>query len=281
MKYLFILLVSISFVPTISHSQHFDGRDHKQSEPCITSGENILVIDFVHIWENGEGKDPFGYGSDRAPYPGFKSIGDFFKGWKHGPHGNIHIKVYSLNGRLLKHISNLPGPEWTGSKYEWLDDQYMNYSNFGIYDWDSENFSSVRVKIYESDPHRKDDVLMNFVVNYDKHNYSVFQSKHIPEIFLSTTSLPDYNGSSYLKPSFIHILNEIENLAMKFGVCSEEGCRYFTLLPNKYMRIQLNNNSWNTIEIGSYEKSQWDISAGNTYIFYDQGFNPRISLSKM
>lgn len=150
----------------------------------ITEGGNVLVIDYVHVHDNGEGKKPDGSGSDwgwMGPIP-----------WKHGPIGNLHIKIESPEGRELRHVRNLPGPMRTLPRYEWGDNQCMAYLNFGIWDWDLTEDTVVVVRIYESDPglFREHDTLIRSTVWRNRRAQSD-STYFIPRIDFRTTQLPE------------------------------------------------------------------------------------------
>lgn len=150
----------------------------------ITSGDNVLVIDFVHVFDNAEGKKPDGSGTNwgwMGPIP-----------WKHGPVGNLHIRLYADDGRELRHLRNLPGPARTLPRFEWKDNQCMAYQNFGIWDWDWTVDSAVVVRIYESDPGpgREHDTLIRARVRRAE-TARVDSTYFIPRIEFRTTTLPE------------------------------------------------------------------------------------------
>lgn len=151
----------------------------------ITSGDNILVIDFVHVYDNAEGTKPDGSGTNwgwMGPIP-----------WKHGPVGNLHIRIYDDDGSELRHLRNLPGPARTLPRFEWKDNQCMAYQNFGIWDWDLTADSAVTVRIYESDPGpwREHDTLILARVTRSE-TVHADSSYFIPRIEFRTTVLPEY-----------------------------------------------------------------------------------------
>lgn len=155
----------------------------------ITEGDNILVIDFVHVYDNAEGKKPDGSGTNwgwMGPIP-----------WKHGPVGNLHIRIYGDDGRELRHLRNLPGPARTLPRFEWKDNQCMAYLNFGIWDWDWTADTSVVVRIYESDPGpwREHDTLIRACVPRAERAHAD-STYFIPRIEFRTTTLPESVESS-------------------------------------------------------------------------------------
>lgn len=150
----------------------------------ITEGDNVVVIDFVHVYDNAEGKKPDGSGTNwgwMGPIP-----------WKHGPVGNLHIRIYGDDARELRHIRNLPGPERTLPRFEWNDNQCMAYLNFGIWDWDWSADTSITVRIYESDPGpwRDHDTLIRAKVSRSV-QAQVDSTYFIPRIEFRTTALPE------------------------------------------------------------------------------------------
>lgn len=150
----------------------------------ITGGDNILVIDFVHVFDNAEGVKPDGSGTNwgwMGPIP-----------WKHGPVGNLHIRLYSDDGRELRHVRNLPGPARTLPRFEWKDNQCMAYQNFGIWDWDETADSAIVVRIYESDPGpgREHDTLIRARITRLETSHAD-SSYFIPRIEFRTTTLPE------------------------------------------------------------------------------------------
>jgi hypothetical protein len=155
----------------------------------ITEGDNILVIDFVHVYDNGEGKNPDGSGSNwgwMGPIP-----------WKHGPVGNLHVRICGDDGRELRHLRNLPGPARTLPRFEWTDDQCMAYLNFGIWGWDETPDTAVTVWVYESDPGpgREHDTLIRSFINRSASS-SVDSTYFIPRIEFRTTTLPETVASA-------------------------------------------------------------------------------------
>ncbi len=150
----------------------------------ITAGDNVLVIDFVYVYDNAEGVKPDGLGTNwgwMGPIP-----------WKHGPVGNLHIRLYDDDGIELRHLRNLPGPARTLPRFEWKDNQCMAYQNFGIWDWDWTTDSAVTVRIYESDPGpwREHDTLIRARVR--RSEFACVDSTYfIPRIELRTTTLPE------------------------------------------------------------------------------------------
>lgn len=160
----------------------FDGK--VDARRIHTSGNNLLVVERAYVWDNGEGKHPDGTGSDRAWY-----------GWKHGPKGNFHVKIYAPDQRTeLKH-TRLHGPWHTHKNmYEWKDDEGLEYVNYGLYDWDSHPYTRVYIWIYESDPPngwgRRHDTLMTLWVDRDSSRAGVsYSSYHIPTLDLRTVRL--------------------------------------------------------------------------------------------
>lgn len=150
----------------------------------ITEGDNVLVVDFVHVYDNAEGKKPDGSGTNwgwMGPIP-----------WKHGPVGNLHIRIYGDDGRELRHLRNLPGPARTLPRFEWKDNQCMAYVNFGIWDWDWTTDTSVVVRIYESDPGpwREHDTLIRSRVLRTERSH-IDSTYFIPRIEFRTTTLPE------------------------------------------------------------------------------------------
>jgi|GEM_PF-1956537 len=147
-----------------------------------TSGDNVLIVERAYVWDNGEGKSPTGGGSNWAWY-----------GLKHGPYGNVHLKVYSPDGTYLLRDTMLHGPWETGTrKWEWKDDEGVEYVNYGIYDWDAFGYDAVRIEIYESDPGpgRSDDYLMTLLVNRQRSYCGLhYSSYHIPTLDLRTVDL--------------------------------------------------------------------------------------------
>lgn len=150
----------------------------------ITEGDNILVIDFVHVYDNAEGVAPDGSGTNwgwMGPIP-----------WKHGPVGNLHIRILATDGQLLRHVPYLPGPARTLPRFEWKDNQCMAYLNFGIWDWDETADTAVVVHIYESDPGigREHDTLIRALVRRDEtvHADSTY---FIPRIEFRKATLPE------------------------------------------------------------------------------------------
>lgn len=150
----------------------------------IDEGDNILVIDFVHVYDNGEGERPDGSGTNwgwMGPIP-----------WKHGPVGNLHIRIYGDDGRELRHLRNLPGPSRTLPRFEWKDNQCMVYLNFGIWDWDWSTDSTATVLIYESDPGpgREHDTLIRTQIPRGMAEWAD-SNYYIPRIEFRTTTLPE------------------------------------------------------------------------------------------
>jgi hypothetical protein len=158
----------------------FDGRwDPVRIQ---TSGDNVLIVERAYVWDNGEGKSPTGGGSDWAWY-----------GVKHGPYGNLHLKVYSPDGAYLLRHTMLHGAWKTGDhKWEWKDDEGVEYINYGIYDWDAFGYDIVRVEIYESDPGpwRSDDYLMTLLVDRRRSYCGLhYSSYHMPTLDVRTVDL--------------------------------------------------------------------------------------------
>ncbi len=158
----------------------FDGRwDPGRIQ---TSGDNVLIVERAYVWDNGEGKSPTGEGSDWAWY-----------GVKHGPDGNLHLKVYSPDGKFLLRDTMLHGAWETGDrKWEWKDDEGLEYIYYGIYDWDDFGYDAVQIEIYESDPgpFRSHDYLMTLHVDRQRSYCGVgYSSYHMPILDLRTVDL--------------------------------------------------------------------------------------------
>lgn len=260
------LLSIVMLSPSLSLGGHFDGRHHRASKPCITAGDNVLTIDFVHVWDNGEGKDPWGSGSDYAPYP------DYRKPWqlmKHGPYGNIHVIIYAPTGQKLFEVDNLPGPEWTGSKYEWLDNQWMSYRNFGIYDWDWFPYTTVTVRLYESDPgpFREHDDLIRMRVQYKPFLSMSYESDHVPDVWLTTRNLPDYESTIITAPSMAFISNEMDAIAAPLEYFDGQKWYYVVLQPNSYIRVRMLNGGDGTLKYSCWPKiCEYVLRPGRIYL---------------
>ena len=266
-----LLLNVVVLGPYVCRAGHFDGRNHRASKPCIAAGDNILTIDFVHIWDNGEGKDPWGAGSDYAPYP------NPTKPWqlmKHGPYGNIHVVVYSPSGQKLHEVSNLPGPEWTGSKYEWLDNQWMSYRNFGIYDWDWFPYTTVTVRLYESDPgpFREHDDLIVMRVQYKPLLSMTYESDHVPDVWLTTRNLPDYESAIITGPSMAFISNEMDAIHAPLQYFDGREWHYVVLQPYSYIRVRMLNGGNGTLKYSCWSDiCQYVLRPGRKYLI--DGYN--------
>ncbi len=160
----------------------------------LTTGNNVLTIQDVYVWDNGEGVSPEGQGSNCSWY-----------GMCHGPLGRIHIKIYGPDKKTLLYHTYLHGPWKTGeNKFEWKDNEGLTYSNYGIYDWDWFSFDNIYIQIYESDPKkvigflRKHDTLIYLHVNrYSSKNGLRFSSHHIPILDLTTKNLGGPDLISY------------------------------------------------------------------------------------
>lgn len=184
---IFLMIICIS-INAQTYQGVFDGK--KDSKRLINYGDNILTVNYANIWDNGEGKSPTGKGSDRSWY-----------GMKHGPYGNLHLLIYAPNQETLLVHTRLHGPWKTGSyKWEWLDNESLDYINYGIYDWDVYNYDHVYICIYESDPKdvkgipiglfRKHDVLITMRVDKDESYCEMnYYNHNVPSIKLQTVDL--------------------------------------------------------------------------------------------
>ena len=115
-----------------------------------------LTLSWMKVYDNGEG--------DR---------------WPHGPYGSCYALVYNCDKntcecpkekfslfhnlldrdkkKLIWYRSRIDGPHKI--KFgEWLDKDEKKFENQEIFKWRSEN-DKILLVIYESDPHRKDDIL--------------------------------------------------------------------------------------------------------------------------
>lgn len=177
-----------AFLPTDSIAELCDAAVYDFPN-VITEGDSVLVIDFVHVFDNAEGVAPDGSGSNwgwMGPIP-----------WKHGPVGNLHIRVYGEDGRELRHVRNLPGPARTPPRFEWKDNQCMAYRNFGIWNWGLSKDTVVTVWVYESDPGpgREHDTLIRSRVRRSIES-TTDSTYFVPVIKFQTTALPESHTSS-------------------------------------------------------------------------------------
>ncbi len=214
-KILFYLFFISIILPQILLSQSnwlgtFDGK--KDPEMLHNYGDNILIVKKAYVWDNREGKKPTGKGSNYGFW------GPFWK--KHGPYGNFHVLIYAPDQKTLLGHTYLHGNWKTGAtKWEWKDDEGLEYINYGIHDWDVFNYDDLYIIIYESDPSewqgikipelitgRKHDIVMDFWVNRDESYCGVSYSNYnMPILELQTVDL-SYTRE-WTKENYINIKN--------------------------------------------------------------------------
>ncbi|MDX2133974.1 MAG: hypothetical protein SFV52_04285 [Saprospiraceae bacterium] len=221
------LILGAFFQPVLSQQYWqgtFDGMNDNEVDKntgrdrIVKRGNDVLVISSAYVWDNGEGKDPFGRGSDYGYW------GPFWK--KHGPEGNFHILIYNETLDEIIGHTRLHGPHRRGeSKWEWKDNEGLNYINYGIFDWTKYDKENVFIIIYESDPSetnfmgrklrvpewvsgREHDILISFWVNKSKSYCGLsLQNHHIPILTLSTVDLNMQNKRKWTYESQIVVKN--------------------------------------------------------------------------
>ena len=153
----------------------FDGR---LVEGVLSAGEGLLTIEYAHVIDNGEGAWP-----------------------PHGPYGSIHVVVYRPEQSpgppwqpdLELYETMLYGPHQTvGDLFEWLDDERLAYTHYGLYDWNWQEFDWVVLRFYESDPgpgRGHDDLLSVVVSREESQTQSITVHSRAMEVRLRTVNL--------------------------------------------------------------------------------------------
>ena len=183
---LVVVLGSLQFLPHENPSRldplvHRNGQstfNGSLAEDILSAGEGLLIIEYAHVIDNGEGRWP-----------------------PHGPYGSIHVVVYrpeqSLQApcspELELHEIMLYGPHRTfGDLFEWLDDEELVYMNYALYDWSWDRLDQIILRFYESDPgmgREHDDLLVELVRREETEAQAVTFSSDKMEVRLRTGNL--------------------------------------------------------------------------------------------